>query len=231
MTGLIPGGAYVLLHTLAHLLIQSLALRCGYPAASIRERIFADHVQGRYALVLYTASPDAEGTLGGLVQEARRIEQHLEQAFRTAALCSNDPGLRRARSRTQHGGTLAPWRGVPWLRPDRRDLLRDAQSPESLVRRFADAFWTKDWPGAARPTVYYDPRSVAVDGPSGVLHAKAVVVDEESVFVTSANLTEAAFDRNIELGLLVRDRTLAATTLMHFRTLIEKNLLRRLPAS
>ena len=86
-----PGGAYVLLHTLAHLLIQSLALRCGYPAASIRERIFADHVQGRYALVLYTASPDAEGTLGGLVQEARRIEQHLEQAFRTAALCSNDP--------------------------------------------------------------------------------------------------------------------------------------------
>ena len=86
-----PGGAYVLLHTLAHLLIQSLALRCGYPAASIRERIFADHVQGRFALVLYTASPDAEGTLGGLVQEARRIEQHLEQAFRTAALCSNDP--------------------------------------------------------------------------------------------------------------------------------------------
>ena len=70
-----------------------------------------------------------------------------------------------------------------------------------------------------------------MDGPSGVLHATAGVVDEESVFVTSANLTEAAFDRNIELGLLVRDRTLAATTLMHFRTLIEKNLLRRLPAA
>ena len=49
--------------------------------------------------------------------------------------------------------------------------------------------------------------------------------------MTSANLTEAAFDRNIELGLLVRDRTLAATTLMHFRTLIEKNLRRRLPAA
>ena len=49
------------------------------------------------------------------------------------------------------------------------------------------------------------------------------------VFVTSANLTEAALDRNIELGLLVRDRTVAATTLVHFRTLIEKNLLQPLP--
>ena len=50
------------------------------------------NLQGaRYALLLYTASPDAEGTLGGLVQEARRIEDHLRHALRTAALCSNDP--------------------------------------------------------------------------------------------------------------------------------------------
>ena len=42
------------------------------------------------------------------------------------------------------------------------------------------------------------------------------------MFITSANLTEAAFDRNIELGLLARDRTLAETTAIHFRTLIEK---------
>jgi phosphatidylserine/phosphatidylglycerophosphate/cardiolipin synthase-like enzyme len=40
----------------------------------------------------------------------------------------------------------------------------------------------------------------------GVLHAKGVVADDEVVFVTSANLTEAALDRNIEVGLLVRDR-------------------------
>ena len=60
-----PGGPYVLLHTLAHLLIQSLSMRCGYPAASIRERIYADYEGKRFALLLYTASPDAEGTLGG----------------------------------------------------------------------------------------------------------------------------------------------------------------------
>ena len=86
-----PGGPYVLLHTLAHLLVQSLSMRCGYPAASIRERIYVDARGERYALLLYTASPDAEGTLGGLVQEARRIEGHLEYALRAAELCSNDP--------------------------------------------------------------------------------------------------------------------------------------------
>ena len=84
-----PGGPYILLHTLSHLLIQSLAMRCGYPATSIRERVY---VEGeRYGILLYTGSPDAEGTLGGLVQQARRIEEHLEQACRAAALCSNDP--------------------------------------------------------------------------------------------------------------------------------------------
>ncbi len=84
-----PGGPYVLLHTLAHLLIQSLAMRCGYPASSIRERIYAE--DDRFAILLYTGSPDAEGTLGGLVQQARHIEDHLADALRTAALCSNDP--------------------------------------------------------------------------------------------------------------------------------------------
>jgi hypothetical protein len=86
-----PGGPYVLLHTLSHLLIQSLSMRCGYPASSIRERIYADWAGDRFGLLLYTGSPDAEGTLGGLVEEARRIEDHLAQALRMGALCSNDP--------------------------------------------------------------------------------------------------------------------------------------------
>lgn len=86
-----PGGPYVLLHTLSHLLIQSISMRCGYPASSIRERIYADAQAGRFGILLYTGSPDAEGTLGGLVQEARQIEEHLVFALRMAALCSNDP--------------------------------------------------------------------------------------------------------------------------------------------
>ena len=86
-----PGGAYVMLHTLSHLLLQSLSMHCGYPAASIRERIYVDTEGERYGLLLYTASPDAEGTLGGLVQQARDIEAHLERALEAAELCSNDP--------------------------------------------------------------------------------------------------------------------------------------------
>jgi hypothetical protein len=86
-----PGGPYVLLHTLSHLLIQSLAMRCGYPASSIRERIYADAEAERFGLLLYTGSPDAEGTLGGLVHEARHLEDHLAYALRMSALCSNDP--------------------------------------------------------------------------------------------------------------------------------------------
>lgn len=84
-----PGGPYILLHTLSHLLIRSLALDCGYPASSIRERIY---VEGEsYGLLLYTAGPDAEGTLGGLVQQAHRMETHLTRTLLMADLCSNDP--------------------------------------------------------------------------------------------------------------------------------------------
>jgi len=105
----------------------------------------------------------------------------------------------------------------------------DKTDPTALVRRFADRFWGTDWPGASRPRVYYDPRSLDPERPGGILHAKAVVVDKEAVFITSANLTEAALDRNFELGLLVRDKALAASVSNHFQQLIDRGLLSPLP--
>jgi phosphatidylserine/phosphatidylglycerophosphate/cardiolipin synthase-like enzyme len=105
----------------------------------------------------------------------------------------------------------------------------DTTKASDLVRAFAEKFWAKEWPGERRPQVFYDPRSLAPDGPEGVLHAKAVVADDEAVFVTSANLTEAAFDRNIEVGMLARDRGLAENLKRHFRILIEKRLLHTMP--
>lgn len=105
----------------------------------------------------------------------------------------------------------------------------DTTASDHLVRRFADRFWGTDWPGQSKPAVYYDPRSLDADGPTGALHAKALVVDDAAVFITSANLTEAALDRNIELGLLVRDPTLAKTTTSHFQALIDRDLLSPLP--
>jgi phosphatidylserine/phosphatidylglycerophosphate/cardiolipin synthase-like enzyme len=106
----------------------------------------------------------------------------------------------------------------------------DTTPVDQLVRRFADRFWNTEWPGSRHPRVYYDPRALELEGPVGVLHAKAIVADDEAIFVTSANLTEAALDRNIEVGLLVRDRALAATLSSHFKALIEQRLLQRLPA-
>ena len=86
-----PGGPYLLLHTLSHLMIQSLAMRCGYPASSIRERVYVGGAGEDFGLLLYTASPDAEGTLGGLVQQGGKIEDHLSRALLMSELCSNDP--------------------------------------------------------------------------------------------------------------------------------------------
>ena len=86
-----PGGPYVLVHTLSHLLLTQLAMRCGYPASSLRERIYVDQETRQYAVLIYTASTDAEGTLGGLVSQARHISSHLELALAAGGLCSNDP--------------------------------------------------------------------------------------------------------------------------------------------
>jgi hypothetical protein len=84
-----PGLAYVFLHSLSHLLITAVSLECGYSASSIRERIYAG--ASGFGILLYTGTPDAEGTLGGLVQVGRRLEHHLRAAIQMGRLCSNDP--------------------------------------------------------------------------------------------------------------------------------------------
>jgi hypothetical protein len=85
-----PHPAYVLLHSFSHLLITAVALECGYPASSIRERIYALPQLG-YGVLLYTGSSDAEGTLGGLVEVGRRIAGSIRGALELGKLCSNDP--------------------------------------------------------------------------------------------------------------------------------------------
>ncbi len=106
----------------------------------------------------------------------------------------------------------------------------DTTAEDSLIRRFAEGFWGMDWPGTSRPAVYYDARSLALDGPAAVLHAKAVVADGEAVFVTSANLTDAAWDENIELGILAHDHALATSVVAHFQGLIDGDVLKALPS-
>ena len=86
-----PGGPYVLLHTLSHLMMQSLAMRCGYPSSSLKERIYVDSDGGRYGFLVYTSTADVDGTLGGLVAQAPMIEDHLRAALAEGRFCSNDP--------------------------------------------------------------------------------------------------------------------------------------------
>jgi hypothetical protein len=84
-----PGLPYIMLQSLAHLLITSLSLDCGYSASAIRERIYA--FEAGYGILLYTGTPGSEGTLGGLVQMGRNIGRQLELALERGRLCSNDP--------------------------------------------------------------------------------------------------------------------------------------------
>lgn len=106
----------------------------------------------------------------------------------------------------------------------------DERSGEQVVVDFARRFWGHDWPGNRRPRVFYDPRGLERDHTKSVLHAKALVQDERLVLVTSANFTEAAMERNIELGMQVADTALATQTIRHFQRLIEQRLLLPLPA-
>ncbi len=103
----------------------------------------------------------------------------------------------------------------------------DTSMASELVKRFAERFKTREWPeGRPLPQVFYDPRSLDLEADKrACLHAKCVVVDGEAVFVSSANFTEAAQERNIEMGLLVRSRWLAERVTRHFETLLAAGLL------
>lgn len=90
-----PGARYIALHTLSHLLIRTIALDCGYNSASLSERIYAgdDGDDPRGGILIYTAVPDAEGTLGGLVSQAEpdRLPRLVRRALHEAMRCSSDP--------------------------------------------------------------------------------------------------------------------------------------------
>jgi phosphatidylserine/phosphatidylglycerophosphate/cardiolipin synthase-like enzyme len=106
----------------------------------------------------------------------------------------------------------------------------DDTSNAELLRRFAESFCSEHWPGRRFPQVFYDPRSLVLGGGSKAsLHAKCIVVDDERAFVTSANLTEAAQERNIEAGVLIRDPVFSKALRDQFETLVSKALLKRVP--
>jgi hypothetical protein len=89
------GAKFYLLHSLSHLLINTIAMDCGYSASAIRERIYCgpykDDPSVMAGIMLYTGTVGSEGTLGGLVEQGKRLDDHIARALRAGSLCSNDP--------------------------------------------------------------------------------------------------------------------------------------------
>lgn len=89
-------GKFLLLHTISHLLIKQLSFDCGYNISSLKERIYCgEAAEGKdmAGILIYTASGDSEGTLGGLVRQGKydTFPRIYRKCIETAVTCSNDP--------------------------------------------------------------------------------------------------------------------------------------------
>jgi hypothetical protein len=81
---------FYLLHTFSHMILKELEFSCGYPTASLKERLyFSERMCG---VLIYTAD-GAEGSMGGLVWQGQPqlIERIILSALHRALNCSSDP--------------------------------------------------------------------------------------------------------------------------------------------
>lgn len=114
-------------------------------------------------------------------------------------------------------------RTIPALRVELYlDISRpysDTSIDSEIVRRFAREFRATHWPWPTLPALYYDPRALTQGHERASLHAKCIIVDRKSALVTSANFTEAAQKRNIEVGVLIRHPSHADRLVSYFHGL------------
>jgi len=102
----------------------------------------------------------------------------------------------------------------------------DTTVGSELLWKFVTRFRTKEWPGEQLPELFYDPRSLDENQEKrSSMHAKCIVVDRRIALVTSANFTEAAQMRNIEVGALVRSQAFARELAEHFDVLAAAKVL------
>ena len=112
---------YVFLHTFAHAMISQLSFDCGYGSAALRERIYCEADEPDRAMqgvLIYTASGDSEGSLGGLVRQGEpdRLKAIIDRAMLRVRWCSSDPvciesvgqGSDNANLAACHGCVLLP---------------------------------------------------------------------------------------------------------------------------
>jgi phosphatidylserine/phosphatidylglycerophosphate/cardiolipin synthase-like enzyme len=103
----------------------------------------------------------------------------------------------------------------------------DETPSADLIRDFAKRMRDPVWPGKRLPEMFYDPRSLEMEGQKrAVMHAKAIVVDGRWTLLTSANFTEAAQERNIEAGVVIDDTRLAERVARQFEQFVAVGTLR-----
>ena len=84
----------LLVHTLAHALINQWSLDAGYPAAALRERLYVGLGDKAMAgFLIYTATTDSAGSLGGVIARANPddLRSDIRQAVMRMSWCSADP--------------------------------------------------------------------------------------------------------------------------------------------
>ncbi len=143
-----PQIRYILLHTFAHAFMRQLTLECGYTAASIRERIYAqsaDREGGAMAgILLYTAASDSEGTLGGLVSLGKNLGIHISGALEDLRNCASDPLCAEHISledQTLHGAACHACMFIPETSCERGNRYLDRSVLVPTVERDTLAFF------------------------------------------------------------------------------------------
>lgn len=119
-----------------------------------------------------------------------------------------------------HGVVVDVFLDIPGEAPSKSEM-------DALAAEKVQAFLRDNWPfGDPRPTIYYDPRTLA-PGSRVSLHAKCIVVDDRKALVTSANFTDRGQTRNIEAGVLIEDPGFASRLAGQWRGLVEAGLVVR----
>jgi phosphatidylserine/phosphatidylglycerophosphate/cardiolipin synthase-like enzyme len=106
---------------------------------------------------------------------------------------------------------------------------RNLDPEAAILAQFALNFRQHIWQGHRLPDLFYDPRALATGlDTRACLHAKCVIVDDLHLFVTSANFTEAAHERNIEAGVLLTNEIAAKSMRSQLEQLVRKGILKQL---
>jgi len=105
----------------------------------------------------------------------------------------------------------------------------DRRDDSEVLREYSSRLRT-EWPGGVRPFLYYDPRSLSLNGyERATWHAKVVIIDDEIAFITSANFTEWAHQRNVEAGVVLRDASFARQLRQQFEGLVQSRAVLEVP--